>query len=314
MTTYWTTANMPSDLTGKVYVITGTSSGIGTVIAHELSKRGASVVAGNRSPGKAQKALAALRPDSVGSSRFVSLPLDLASLASVREFAGIVNSDARFTHIDGLFLNAGIMALPERKLSQDGFELQMATNVLGHHLLTSLLLDKVKASRAGVVVSTSSSASSTVRSPAIWDDLNAEAKYDAWEVYGVSKIAAVQFRDGLRAHLAKSAPGSKVKVLATHPGLTATPLFDVSRGLIANVFRSIKGAFMMSPAQGALSSLRAVFDQSLPDGSFLGPGGISGLRGAPKIIKEYNPKFSLDPLLRQKMWTYCDASTQAVWK
>lgn len=70
---------------------------------------------------------------------------------------------------------------------------------------------------------------------------------------------------------------------------------------------------MMDPAQGALSSLRAILDESISDGSFLGPGGISGLRGPPKIIKDYNPKFSLDPLLRQKMCAYCDASTQAVW-
>jgi NAD(P)-dependent dehydrogenase (short-subunit alcohol dehydrogenase family) len=285
-----------------------------TVIACELFKRGARVVAGDRSPEKAQRALAALRPDSVGSSRFSSLPLDLASLASVRAFAEIVNSDAQVTHLDGLILNAGIMALPERKLSEDGFELQMATNVLGHHLLTSLLLEKVKASRAGVVVSTSSSASSAVSRQAPWDDLNAETKYDPWEVYGVSKIAAVQFRDGLRAHLARSASPSNVKVLTTHPGLTATPLFDVSRGLFANVFRSIKGVFMMDPAQGALSSLRAVLGESVPDGSFLGPGGISGLRGTPRIIEEYNPKFCLDPLPRQKMWAYCDAFTQAVWK
>lgn len=310
--TQWTAANMPTDLTGKIYVITGTSSGIGTVLAHELAKRGARVIAGNRSTEKARQALAALQ-GTESLSGFSTLPLDLGSLASVRAFAGQVQAGASIPHIDGLLLNAGIMALPQRKVSEDGFELQMATNVLGHHLLTSLLLDRIKAAPAGKIVSTTSSASSAVSSRAPWDDLNAERKYDPWEVYGVSKIAAIQFRDGLRERLNETAPASKVKVLTTHPGLTATPLFDVSRGLFASVFRSIKGVFMMDPAQGALSTLRAVLDDDIPDGSFLGPGGITGFRGDPKIIKEYNPKFSLDRTLRQKMWAYCDASTGAVW-
>jgi NAD(P)-dependent dehydrogenase (short-subunit alcohol dehydrogenase family) len=304
---------MPNDLTGKTYVITGTSSGIGTVIAHELAKRGAKVVAGNRNTEKAQQAMAAVQSDADDLRGFSIYKLDLSSLTSVRAFARQVQVDASLPHIDGLVLNAGIMALPERKESVDGFEMQMATNVLGHHLLTSLLLSKLKAAPSAVVVSTSSSASSTVNRRAIWDDINAEQKYDPWEVYGLSKIAAYQFRDGLRERLAQTAPSSKIKVLSTHPGLTATPLFDVSQGLFATIFRSIKGIFMMSPAQGAMSTLRAVLDDSIPDGRFLGPGGLTGFRGNPKVIKEYNQKLALDSELRRKMWQFCDASTGAVW-
>lgn len=304
---------MPKDLRGNIFLITGTSSGIGTVIAYELARRGAKVVAGNRNTEKARQAMAAVQSDADDLSGFSTHKLDLSSLASVRTFAGQVQADASIPHIDGLILNAGIMALPDRKESVDGFELQMATNVLGHHLLTSLLLSKVKAAPAGVIVSTSSSASSTVNRRAIWDDINAEQKYDAWEVYGLSKIAAYQFRDGLRERLMQTTPSPKIKVLTTHPGLTATPLFDASQGLFATIFRSIKGVFMMKPAEGALSTLRAVLDDSIPDGSFLGPGGLTGFRGNPKVIKEYNQKMALDPALRQKMWAYCDASTGAVW-
>lgn len=206
------------------------------------------------------------------------------------------------------------MALPERKVSVDGFELQMATNVLGHHLLTSLLLEKIKQASSSVIVSTTSSASSTVSDQKIWDDLNAEKKYDAWEVYGLSKIAAVQFRDGLHELLKKAKLDDKIKVISTHPGLTATPLFDAGRGFISNIFRGIKGIFMMTPAQGALSSLRAVVDDSIPSGSFIGPGGITGFSGNPKIINEYNRKLALDPILRKKMWDYCDQATHASWK
>jgi hypothetical protein len=71
---------------------------------------------------------------------------------------------------------------------------------------------------------------------------------------------------------------------------------------------------MMKPAQGALSTLRAVLDDYIPDGSFLGPGGLTGFRGPPKVIGEYNQKLAFDAELRQKMWAYCDVATGAVWK
>ncbi len=309
----WTLAAMPADLSNKTYVITGTSSGIGTVIAYELAKRGAQVIAGNRNIDKAQKAMAAIQDQSDDLSPFVNLPLDISSLQSVKEFAAKVNADAGITHIHGLILNAGIMALPERKESVDRFELQMATNVLGHHLLTSLLMHKIQLAPKAVIISTSSSASTTVSNKAIWDDLNAEKKYDPWEVYGVTKIAAVQFRDGLREIIKNAGLQNKIHAHTTHPGLTATPLFDASTGLFASFFRSIRGIFMMDVAQGALSTLKATVDEMLPDGSFIGPGGITGMTGNPKLIKVYNPKLALNPILRQKMWNYCDAATGAAW-
>lgn len=310
----WTAQNIPSNLSGKTYVITGTSSGIGTVIAYELAKRGAQVIAGNRNVEKAHKAIKAIQNQSDDLSRLKVLPLDVSSLESVREFAEKVNANVDIFYIDGLLLNAGIMALPERKESVDGFELQMATNVLGHHLLTSLLMDKIKLAPRSVIVATSSSASSTVSNKEIWDDINAENKYDPWEQYGLSKIAAIQFRDGLREIIIDAKLQDKIQVHATHPGLTATPLFDVSQGFLASVFRSVKGLFMMDVAQGALSTLRATVDETLSDGSFIGPGGITGMSGNPKVIKVYNPKLSLDPVLRKKMWDYCDWATNTSWK
>lgn len=310
----WTRENMPVDLSSKIYVVTGTSSGIGTVIAYELAKRGATVIAGNRNTDKAHKAMAAIQKEHDNLSGFSTLDLDIASFDSVKKFAEKVNSNENIPHIDGLILNAGIMALPERQESIDGLELQMATNVLGHHLLTSLLIDKIKRAPAtSVIVSTSSSASSTVSNRDIWNDLNAEKKYNAWEVYGLTKIGAIQFRDGLREIIEMAQLGNKIKVLSTHPGMTATALFDASKGLFATIFRSIKGIFMMKPSQGALSTLRAVLDDTLPDGSFIGPGGFTGLTGNPKRIKEYNRKLVLDPVLRKKMWEYADKVSGATW-
>lgn len=309
----WTTIELPSDLRDKVYVITGTSSGIGTVLAYELAKRGARVIAGNRNIEKARTAIENIKTETDDLSSFHILKLDISSLNSVREFAKIIQEDSSIQQIDGLLLNAGIMALPERHVSVDGFELQMATNVLGHHLLTSLLMPKIKAAPRAVIVSTSSSASSTVNRARIWDDLNAEDKYDAWEVYGMSKIAAIQFRDGLLEMVKKAKLEDKIFVHSTHPGLTATPLFDAPKGVFASIFRSVRNIFMMDVNKGALSTLRATIDESLPNGSFIGPGGLTGFSGYPKPRKVYNPKLTLDPLLREKMWNYCNETTGAVW-
>lgn len=309
----WTRDQITENLSDKTYIITGTSSGIGTVMAYELAKRGARVIAANRNVEKAQNAMTAVQNSTDDLSTFTIRSLDISSFQSVKDFAEDIQLDDSITHIDGLILNAGIMALPERKVSVDGYELQMATNVLGHHLLTSLLMPKIKKAPKSVIVSTSSSASSTINSTRIWDDLNAESKYDPWEVYGVSKIAAVQFRDGLRELIKKAKIDHKIKVLSTHPGLTATPLFDVSEGFLSSLFRSMKGIFMMTPAQGALSSLRALLDDTIADGSFIGPGGITGMTGNPNVRKEYNSKLTLDSVLRKKMWHYCDLATGASW-
>ena len=304
---------MPTDLSNKTYIITGTSSGIGTVMAYELAKRGAKVIAANRNIKKAKIAIEGIQysNDILGSLQITKL--DVASLDSVREFANRIQEDSSIKQIDGLILNAGIMALPEREESVDGFELQMATNVLGHHLLTSLLMPKIKAAPRAVIVSTTSSASGTVRSKRIWDDLNAVDKYDAWEVYGVSKIAATQFRDGLIELLKKANLDNQIFVHATHPGLTATPLFDASKGVIASVFRSVRNIFMMDVNRGALSTLRATIDETIPNSSFIGPKGLTGFSGYPKPIKVYNPRFTLDPILRKKMWDYCNKATGADW-
>ena len=310
----WTISNIPNDLKGKVYVISGTSSGIGTVMAYELAKRGAKVIAANRNIEKARNAIEKISNNSNNLKTLKILKLDVSSLASVREFAKTILEDNSIKQIDGLLLNAGIMALTERKESVDVYEMQMATNILGHHLLTSLLIPKIKVAPRAVIVSTTSSASSTVNSKRIWDDLNAEDKYDPWEVYGVSKIAAIQFRDGLLELIKKANLEKKIIVHSTHPGLTATPLFDASKGLFATIFRSIRNIFMMEVNKGALSTLRATIDESLPNGSFMGPKGLTGFSGYPKPIKVYNPKLSLDPKLRDKMWNYCNETTGANWK
>lgn len=111
--TNWSLSDAPKDLTGKICTITGTGSGIGTVIARELAKRGAKVVAGNRNVKKAGQAIAAVQSASDDLNGFSIEELDVASLASVRAFAEHMLADDTVPHLDGLILNAGVMALPQ---------------------------------------------------------------------------------------------------------------------------------------------------------------------------------------------------------
>ena len=137
--------------------------------------------------------------------------LDLASLASVREFAAAWDGE-----IDLLINNAGVMVPPLGRTA-DGFELQFGTNHLGHFALTNLLLEHV----TGRVVTVSSGAHRMGRID--FDDLNWERRpYRAWRAYGQSKLANLLFTAELQRRL--SAAGSTVLATAAHPGYAATNL------------------------------------------------------------------------------------------
>jgi NAD(P)-dependent dehydrogenase (short-subunit alcohol dehydrogenase family) len=134
--TKWTAKNIPSQ-NGKTVLITGANSGIGYQAAVELARAGAHVFLGCRNAAKGQQALESLLREAPGAQAEAVL-LDVASLASIREFAAKWNADGRT--LDVLINNAGVMALPKRELTQDGFERQFGTNHLGHFALTGLLL------------------------------------------------------------------------------------------------------------------------------------------------------------------------------
>src|SRR3954452_956686 len=130
MTSHWSTADL-ADQTGRTFVITGANSGIGLGAAKALGRAGAHVVLAVRDPARGERAAA-----EVPGSREVRR-LDLADLASVREFAAGLEGD-----VDVLINNAGVMAVPEARTA-DGFEMQIGTNHLGHFALTNLLLPQI---------------------------------------------------------------------------------------------------------------------------------------------------------------------------
>ena len=217
-------------LNGKTVIITGANTGIGLETAVDLAKRNARVILACRSVERGETAAVEVRKRS-GNDNAVFVQLDLASLDSVREFAAkILEEEPR---IDILINNAGVMAIPNRSLTQDGFEMQFGTNHLGHFLLTNLLLDRIKEAPSARIVNVSSSGHQRARIN--FNDLNLERSYGAFEAYAQSKLANILFT----RKLTKELQGTGVTVNAVHPGLIYTNIFrhylNLSFGLVCKL-------------------------------------------------------------------------------
>ncbi|XP_047738488.1 retinol dehydrogenase 12-like isoform X2 [Hyalella azteca] len=195
-------------LTGQTVVITGANVGIGKETARDLLRRGAHVILACRSFSKAEEARRSLLGE--GGKVEVRL-LDLSSLQSVRDFAAGLVKDNIKVHI--LINNAGVFMCPYME-TQEGFEMQMGTNHLGHFLLTNLLLPQMKQhGEPARIINVSSTA--CLGGKIDLDDLFQKKKpYDALQSYSNSKLANVLFTRRL-AHLLR---GTKIQVFALHPG------------------------------------------------------------------------------------------------
>ncbi|MDX6684746.1 MAG: hypothetical protein QOF86_874 [Baekduia sp.] len=260
----WTAADLP-DLTGRTVVVTGASSGLGTITARELARAGARVILAVRDVAKGERVAETITGD-----REVRA-LDLADLSSVRAFA-----EGWTGNLDVLINNAGIMAVPQGK-TVDGFESQFGTNHLGHFALTNLLLPHI----ADRVVTVSSGAHRIGKMHL--DDLNWEQrKYDRWRVYGQSKLSNLLFTMELQRRL--DAAGSPVRALAAHPGYASTHLQSHTGSRLNHVVMGIGNRVLaQSDAMGALPTLFAA-TQDLPGNTFVGPDGFAEQRGHPTIV------------------------------
>ncbi len=297
----------PSDIadqSGKLAIVTGANSGIGLVTARELAAHGAGVVIACRAAGKgnvaAEKIRAAMGPAG-DEADLVVRELDLASLASVREFAEDIN--AEFDRIDLLINNAGVMA-PPRHETADGFELQLGTNHLGHFALTGLLLERLKAAPAARVVTISSIAAK--RGSIDFDDLQSVDGYNRWAAYGQSKLANLIFALDLQTRLAEA--GLDMKSIAAHPGYAATNLTTAGNDLGSSLFSVISKPVMkigdlllaQDSEHGALPTLYAATMPELPGGSYIGPDGIGEMRGHPTIVAPR--KLAHDVTVADRLW------------
>ena len=251
----------------KHALITGASSGLGFESAKALAELGYKITMVARREERLTKAADRIRstnPEAVV-EEFV---LDISNLDSVREFAKGIQA------VDLLMNNAGLMG-PDFKLSIEGIESQMATNHIGHFLLTALLWPKLDAANGRVV-----SLSSVVHrrgnlKTASAEELRGadESKYNRWQRYADTKLACLMFARELDVRARVS--GSKVQSIAAHPGWAIT-------GLQEN-FPHTLDSFAQTAKQGARAQIRAATDGSLKGGEFVGP--KWELWGAPKLLK-----------------------------
>ena len=290
------------DLSGRLALVTGGYSGIGLEVVRALAGAGAQVLAPARRPEVARDALADIDGVEVGA-------LDLADQASVAAYAAEVLDRGR--HLDLLINNAGVMACPETRVG-DGWELQLATNHLGHFALVNRLWPALEGSARVVSLSSTGHHLSGLR----WDDPDFTTGYDKWLAYGQSKTANVLFA----VHLDERGRAHGVRANAVHPGAILTPL---GRHLLPEDVEAVlkygaDGEAVMpdfkSPEAGAATAVWAATSPLLADvgGRYLEdcdialpsselPPGKDGTAG----VKDY----ALDPEEAERLWDWSAVRT-----
>ncbi|MBL4570888.1 MAG: SDR family NAD(P)-dependent oxidoreductase [Alcanivorax sp.] len=279
---------MIKDLSGKTILVTGANSGIGLEAVKLFAGNGAEVIMACRNVDKANvaaQAVKALQPD----ARLVIMALDLADLASVKAFADAVKQ--RFSRLDVLLNNAGLMAPPLQR-TRDGFEMQFGTNHLGHFALTGELVELLETASDPRIVQISSLAHRGGK--LMWGNLNAEKRYSRWPFYCQSKLANLIFAKDLQRRL--QASGSGIRVMAAHPGYSATHLQDTVPG--GGLFNKIMA---QSAQMGCLPGVMAATSDAVEAGGYYGPDGkLMELRGYP--APAFARKITDNQAVAQRLW------------
>jgi NAD(P)-dependent dehydrogenase (short-subunit alcohol dehydrogenase family) len=300
--TDWSTADIPP-LDGKTAVITGATGGLGYETALALAGAGATVVLTGRNDLKGRNALQAIRARFPSAKVFYET-LDLASLASITDFAG--RFAASHAALDILVNNAGVMALPTRQTTADGFEMQFGTNYLGHYALTARLLPRLRQANQPRVVNLSSMAH---RSGAIdFDDLQGARSYRPWKAYSQSKLAMLMF--ALELQRRSDAAGWGVTSNAAHPGYARTDLMANGPGansLLWQINRLLRPYISHSAADGALPTLFAATSPDAKGGGYYGPSWFYELKGPP-VPAKIMPQAS-DAAVAARLWDISAALT-----
>jgi NAD(P)-dependent dehydrogenase (short-subunit alcohol dehydrogenase family) len=291
----WDTRSIP-DLTGKTAIVTGASSGIGKEAARALAAKNAEVTLAVRSAPKGEAAAADIRQSAPQAKVLVEV-LDVASLASVAAFAERLRSNRQ--KLDLLVNNAGVMFPPYGK-TEDGYELHLATNHLGHFALTGRLLPLLLAAPDARIVTVASLAHSSGNLN--FDDINWEKrKYVPYKAYGDSKLANLLFTYELARRL--KTRGASLRAIAAHPGMTKTELTRHT-GPIMHFFENF---LFQDAAMGALPTLRAACDPDAQSGDYFGPSGFIEGTGPPVKVK--SNAMSHDQALAARLWAFSEQAT-----
>uniref|UniRef100_A0A7S2ZL87 Protochlorophyllide reductase n=1 Tax=Rhodosorus marinus TaxID=101924 RepID=A0A7S2ZL87_9RHOD len=308
----WTAADIP-DMTGKVAIVTGSNIGLGLEIIKRLAEHNATTIMAIRTVAKGEQAKEGVLKE-IGADKTINImPVDVSSLESVKKFANEFSS--KYDRLDLLVENAGIMALETRKESVDGYEMQFATNHLGHFRLTNEVMPLLKKTKGSRVVAQSSSANWYGNFE--WDNLNATKKYDPWVQYCMTKLANVFFAKELNARV-KAAGLEQPTAYSAHPGLVVGQLqAQGKQGFFEKLMYSFTSPMAGTYETGARPALFASTSPEATPGAFYGPTGwipfARDLGG--KHPGEVSPnKLALDETMRKRLWEESEKLTKAEFK
>ena len=310
MTGSWKAEHIPQ-LAGRRFLITGANSGIGYAAALKLARKDAELILACRDLEKGEAALAHLREEAP-SVRAELVALDLSSVASIRAFAAQEIARRRPLHV--LINNAGVMAVPARTLTSDGFEMQFGTNVLGHFALTGLLWPALEqaareSSDPPRVVTIASIAHK--RTHLQLEDLQSARSYSPLRAYQQSKLANLMLALEMSRRLHRK--NSPILSIAAHPGVASTALFRAHNDSnLARTLRKLAGQaisiFLNDEAEGALPTLYAATSPEAENGGYYGPQQLNEMKGeivGPAKIADHARNESLASAL----WSRCEELT-----
>jgi len=303
----WTTQDIPSQA-GRRVLITGANSGIGWEAALELARRGAEIIIPARTEAKANDATARIRAQ-VPNAKLIPEILDLADLSSVHAFAKRVAEMFPGQSLDLLINNAGVMAVPQRELTVDGYERQFATNYLGPFALTALLFWSIKPQPGSRIVTVASGI--TNQGKIAFDNLQSERRYSpTFQAYAQSKLADLIFQQELQRRL--TAIGSPILSIGAHPGYALTNLQASGPGENLSFFMRLAVAILkpigaQDAAHGALPTLFAATAAQAAPGGYYGPNGFMEMKGVPVPAK--TTAAAKDIVLAKRLWAESERLT-----
>ena len=300
----WTAADIPN-LAGKTAIVTGSTAGLGLVAATELAAHGADVTMAVRDVARGEKVARAII-DAYPEASVQVASLDLTSLASITEFATtFIKKNKR---LDILINNAGIMGVPKRELTEDGFEAQFGTNHLGHFALTGLLMPLISKTKGARIVTVSSNLHKTGRMN--FDDLMGEKSYKPWAAYGQSKLANLLFTSELQRRLV----AAKVDAIAVaaHPGWSNTSLMKSGpmKGrskFMLGLGQWVTNRMAQSGSMGALNELYAATAADVKGNDYFGPDGKGEQKGYPRRVDRTS--FAKNEADAKRLWDVSEQLT-----
>ena len=297
------------DLNGKVFIVTGTTSGTGFEAAEILLSKGAKVVMLNRNPKKAEDTIALLKQELGNDIDVINIQMDLSKQVSVKKAAEVVLKTV--AQIDALICNAAIAQVPKQTLTVDGWESQMGTNYFGNWTLQALLFPLIEKSKGRIVTVGSMGYDMGIKTVK-FDDLNWDKDYTPNNAYSQSKLAQIMSMYELQDRL-KKAGKTDIKAYACHPGSSRTNLINTSGSFMMKfIFNLMKlSPLTQSAERGAYPQLMCATESNLDQKGFYGPTGRSnwvGPVGAHKI--ESHAK---DKAVAKRLWELSEKETGIKW-